>query len=209
MVKHLFLRSWSYVTPIGHWQGKVESGADLAGMSGWQNFAKWKEMYHSGAEEAAIRSTLPFRRIGFADIGKTRVKGKKKPTWKEDYRNHLAQSMESGRCACIIFDPSRVMRVLPQTIRMSKRVGLRSEAAKQRHKWVEFELHTVSSLRSEDCLMKTCWPEKVTEWHYTVRSPAERAQKSAFDHDFGAEKRRNRHDVENRKIISKTGFTHW
>lgn len=144
MVKHLFLRSWSYVTPIGHWQGKVESGADLAGMSGWQNFAKWKEMYHSGAEEAAIRSTLPFRRIGFADIGKTRVKGKKKPTWKEDYRNHLAQSMESGRCACIIFDPTRVMRVLPQTIRMSKRVGLRSEAAKQRHKWVEFELHTVS-----------------------------------------------------------------
>ena len=139
-----FLRSWSYVTPIGHWQGKVESGADLAGMSGWQNFAKWKEMYHSGAEEAAIRSTLPFRRIGFADIGKTRVKGKKKPTWKEDYRNHLAQSMESGRCACIIFDPTRVMRVLPQTIRMSKRVGLRSEAAKQRHKWVEFELHTVS-----------------------------------------------------------------
>ena len=144
MVKHLFLRSWSYVTPIGHWQGKVESGADLAGMSGWQNFAKWKEMYHSGAEEAAIRSTLPFRRIGFADIGKTRVKGKKEPTWKEDYRNHLAQSMESGRCACIIFDPTRVMRVLPQTIRMSKRVGLRSEAAKQRHKWVEFELHTVS-----------------------------------------------------------------
>lgn len=139
-----FLRSWSYVTPIGHWQGKVESGADLAGMSGWQNFAKWKEMYHSGAEEAAIRSTLPFRRIGFADIGKTRVKGKKKPTWKEDYRNHLAQSMVSGRCACIIFDPTRVMRVLPQTIRMSKRVGLRSEAAKQRHKWVEFELHTVS-----------------------------------------------------------------
>ena len=113
-------------------------------MSGWQNFAKWKEMYHSGAEEAAIRSTLPFRRIGFADIGKIRVKGKKKPTWKEDYRNHLAQSMESGRCACIIFDPTRVMRVLPQTIRMSKRVGLRSEAAKQRHKWVEFELHTVS-----------------------------------------------------------------
>ena len=78
MVKHLFLRSWSYVTPIGHWQGKVESEADLAGMSGWQNFAKWKEMYHSGAEEAAIRSTLPFRRIGFADIGKTRVKGKKR-----------------------------------------------------------------------------------------------------------------------------------
>ena len=144
MVKHLFLRSWSYVTPIGHWQGKVESGADLAGMSGWQNFAKWKEMYHSGAEEAAIRSTLPLRRIGFADIGKTRVKGKKKPTWKEDYRNHLAQSMESGRCACIIFDPTRVMRVLPQTIRMSKRVGLHSEAAKQRHKWVEFELHTES-----------------------------------------------------------------
>lgn len=139
-----FLRSWSYVTPIGHWQGKVESGADLAGMSGWQNLAKWKEMYHSGAEEAAIRSTLPFRRIGFADIAKTRVKGKKKPTWKEDYRNHLAQSMESGRCACIIFDPTMVMRVLPQTIRMSKRVGLRSEAAKQRHKWVEFELHTVS-----------------------------------------------------------------
>jgi len=34
-------------------------------------------MYHSGAEEAAIRSTLPFRRIGFADIGKTRVEGKK------------------------------------------------------------------------------------------------------------------------------------
>lgn len=144
MVKHLFLRSWSYVTPIGHWQGKVESGADLAGMSGWQNFAKWKEMYHSGAEEAAIRSTLPLRRIGFADIGKTRVKGKKKPTWKEDYRNHLAQSMESGRCACIIFDPTRVMRVLPQTIRMSKRVGLHSEAAKQRHKWIEFELHTGS-----------------------------------------------------------------
>ena len=25
MVKHLFLRSWSYVTPVGHWQGKVES----------------------------------------------------------------------------------------------------------------------------------------------------------------------------------------
>lgn len=166
------------------------------------------EMSPDRSEEAAIRSTLPFRRIGFADIGKTRVKEKKKPTWKEDYRNHLAQSMESGRCACIIFDPTRVMRVLPQTIRMSKREGLRSEAAKQRHKWVEFELHTVSSLRSEDCLMKTWWPEKVTEWQYNVRSPAERAQKSAFDHDFGAEKRRNRHDVENRKIISKTGFPH-
>ena len=57
-------------------------------------------------------------------------------------------------------------------------------------------------------MKETCRPEKVTEWQYHVRSPAERAQKSAFDQDFEAEKRRNGHDVENRKIISETGFPH-
>ena len=32
---------------------------------------------------------------------------------KEEYRDHPAQSMESGRCACIIFGPTGAMRVLP------------------------------------------------------------------------------------------------
>ena len=48
-------------------------------MSGWQNFAKWKEMYHSGAEEAAIRSTLPFWHVGKQIWRRLGLK-KKKPT---------------------------------------------------------------------------------------------------------------------------------
>ena len=92
-----FLRSWSYVTPVGHWQGKVESEADLAGMSGWQNFAKWKEMYHSGAEEAAIRSTLPFWHVGKQIWRRLGLKKKEANPYQEDRRNQYGSTIGGRR----------------------------------------------------------------------------------------------------------------
>ena len=66
-------------------------------MSGWQNFAKWKEMYHSGAEEAAIRSTLPFWHVGKQIWRRLGLKKKEANPYQEDRRNQYGSTIGGRR----------------------------------------------------------------------------------------------------------------